>query len=153
MDYLRLAGSILNRAKLLVPNKVPQPNPEVTRVWAEWLSKNVKSVYPEQMWVDAVDHWAGHHDGEMLSPQALVSALRGTREQWESDPKKREQLEAHRAERQRRKNLELFGSEDGKKEMDGPKPSQSAIEATKKRFGVLNRKTDKRESQRVASNE
>lgn len=140
MDWLTLAANILDRAKKLAPQKTPQPDPDTARVWADWLSKHVRSNLPPAMWVDAVDHWAGHHNGEMLSPQALMASLRQVREDWETVPEKKQALEAHREQRQRRKNLELHGTEDGRKMLEGPKPSQEAIEATKKRFGALRRR-------------
>lgn len=143
MDWLTLAANILDRAKKLAPQKTPQPDPDTARVWADWLSKHVRSSLPPAMWVDAVDHWAGHHDGEMLSPQALMVSLRQVREQWETEPAKKRVLEAHREQRQRLRNLELFGSEDGRRALDGPKPSQKAIETTKKRFGALSRRAQR----------
>lgn len=143
MDWLTLAANILDRAKKLAPQKTPQPDPDTARVWADWLSKHVRSNLPPAMWVDAVDHWAGHHNGEMLSPQALMVSLRQVREDWETVPEKKQALWAHREQRKRQKNLMLHGTEDGRKPLEGPKPSQEAIERTKKRFGALRRRAQR----------
>ena len=137
MDWLTLTANILDRAKKLAPQKTPQPDPDTTCVWADWLSKHVQSEFPTDMWVDAVDHWAGHHNGEMLSPQAFMVSLRQVREHWETVPEKRAKLEAHRRARTRRRNLELFGSEDGRRALPPAKSDQEAVEATKKRYRTL----------------
>ena len=137
MDWLTLTANILDRAKKLAPQKTPQPDPDTTRVWADWLSKHIQSELPPAMWVDVVDHWAGHHNGEMLSPQALMVSLRQVREHWETTPAKREALEEHRQARMRRRNLELFGSEDGRRALPPAKSDQEAVEATKRRFRAL----------------
>jgi len=134
MDWLTLAANILDRAKRLVPQKVPQPNPETTRVWADWLSKHVQLVVPPAMWVDAVDHWAGHHDGEMLSPQSLMTSLNRVRDQWESSPQKRRMLEELRVERFKQSSLERYGSTDGVPVVEGAVPSLESMEAVKRRF-------------------
>lgn len=96
---LALMASILKRAKLLAPRRVPKADEtgELATVWAEELPLDA---FPALLWKDAVTWWAGHSDDEQLEPAKLKRAADAVRDRWETIPEKRAMLENHRAARQ-----------------------------------------------------
>lgn len=94
---LVLMGSILKRAKVLAASRVPKADPtgELVAIWAEELPLER---FPEMLWKDAVKWWADHSGDKHLEPGDLKRAAYAVaREMWETDPAKRQALQAHRA--------------------------------------------------------
>ena len=94
---LVLMGSILKRAKILAASRVPKADPtgELVAVWAEELPLER---FPEMLWKDAVKWWADHSGDKHLEPGDLKrAAFAVAREVWETNPAKRQALQAHRA--------------------------------------------------------
>lgn len=86
---------ILRRAKLLAPDRVPQPSVETTDAWVDAFLRY--HAFPPQLWAEAVDWWAANRaDGRMLNPQSLREAVYAVRDRWESDPQRREVLQRSR---------------------------------------------------------
>lgn len=97
-----LAAAVLNRAKALAPDRVPQVNPETTRVWAEVLGAYR---YPAEMWRDAVDVWATQMvDDRMINPRDLLKALDTIKERWAREPARKQLLRQNRELQQQRRD-------------------------------------------------
>lgn len=145
---LRIASDVVAHLKLnagqrfpRVDNLTPEQRHQILRSYAIVISR---VHLPPQVFYDAADWLVGSDPGDrQITPRDFKRACFEARNEWEQWPEKRAVLEAYRGERQRRKNLELFGSEDGRRGLDGPKPPQRAIETTKKRFGALSRRARK----------
>ena len=89
---------ILRRAKLLAPDRVPQPSREATDAWVDAFLRY--HAFPPQLWAEAVDWWAANRANErMLNPQSLREAVYAVRDRWESDPQRREVLQRSRQQR------------------------------------------------------
>ena len=145
---LRIASDVVAHLKLnagqrfpRVDHLTPEQRHQILRSYAIVISR----VYlPSQIFYDAADWLVGSDLGDrQITPHDFKRACFEARNEWEQWPEKRAALEAYRGERQRRKNLELHGTEDGRKALEGPKPSQEAIERTKKRFGALRRRAQR----------
>ena len=96
---LALMASILKRAKLIAPRRVPKADDtgELAAVWAEELPLDS---FPPLMWKEVVTWWAGHSGDAHLEPAGLKLAAFAVRDRWETIPEKRTMLENHRAARQ-----------------------------------------------------
>lgn len=132
-QWTELAAWILNRSKLLVSHRVPQPSQEAAEAWGDFLSHNVRNYWGEEFWSAVIRHWSKNHDEAMMSPQVLLDAYNHTRSQspW------REQEAEIRQEIERQRNMQMFGSEDGRRALPPAKSGQEAVEATKKRYRTL----------------
>lgn len=98
MDDHTLMAHILRRAKLLAPDRVPQPSREATDAWVDAFLRY--HAFPPQLWAEAVDWWAANRANErMLNPQSLREAVYAVRDRWESDPQRREVLQRSRQQR------------------------------------------------------
>ena len=95
---LALMASILKRAKLIAPRRVPKADDsgELAAVWAEELPLDS---FPPLMWKEVVTWWAGHSGDAHLEPAGLKQAAFAVRDRWETIPEKRAMLENHRAAR------------------------------------------------------
>lgn len=92
-----LAATLLHRGKSLVPDRFPVPNPETVSAWAQVLGK---MRIPAEMWVEAVDLWAGELVGDrMCTPRDLKNAAEVVKLRWESDPVRGPQLRQWRENR------------------------------------------------------
>lgn len=91
-EKTRLAAMVLQRGKVLVPDRFPQPSRETAEAWGRVLgSRNL----PVEVWPDAVDLWAAENVGDrMVTPRDLLQAARSVLDRWKSDPVRREFLEA-----------------------------------------------------------
>lgn len=89
-----LAAAVLQRGKLLAPDRFPKPSPEIADAWGEILgSLNV----PVEIWPQAVTLWASESVGErMCTPRDLLQAARDVRDRWERDPRLGEVLRKRR---------------------------------------------------------
>ena len=98
MDDHTLMANILRRAKLLAPDRVPQPSREATDAWVDAFLRYYQ--FPPQLWAEAVDWWAANRANDrMLNPQSLREAVYAVRDRWESDPQRREVLQRSRQQR------------------------------------------------------
>jgi hypothetical protein len=95
-----IAKLILATGKRLAPDRFPQPSLEVAQAWyAALATVNL----PPQVWEDAVLLWCTELVGDkMCTPRDMIGAARTVRDRWESDPQRRQILEAHRVECQNR---------------------------------------------------
>ena len=97
---IEVAKRILTVGKRLAPDRFPQPALEIAETWELALATvNL----PPQVWEDAVLLWCTHLVGDrMCTPKDLIAAAYTVRDRWESDPQRRQILEAHRVECQNR---------------------------------------------------
>lgn len=93
-DQKILGALVLQRGKMLAPDRFPKPDLAVAEAWGRILgSLNV----PVEMWPEAVDLWATESVGErMATPRDLLQAVRDVRDRWERDPERRQLLEQRR---------------------------------------------------------
>ena len=145
---LRIASDVVAHLKLnagqrfpRVDNLTPEQRHQILRSYAIVISR---VHLPPQIFYDAADWLAISDLGDrQITPHDFKRACFEARDEWEQWPEKRKLLEDYREARQRRKNLELHGSVDGRRELTGEKPTQEAIEATKRRFGALRRRAER----------
>jgi hypothetical protein len=97
---IEVAKRILTVGKRLAPDRFPQPALEIAETWELALATvNL----PPQVWEDAVLLWCTELVGDkMCTPRDMIGAARTVRDRWESDPQRRQILEAHRVECQNR---------------------------------------------------
>lgn len=125
IDKVALASSILERGKVLAPDRFPAANEETITSWGRVLGAYN---FPPALWADAVDVWAAELVGErMCTPREIIHAARIVRSRWESDPVRGPQLKAHRErladERDRLISEGKFGVERGyRAAVEAPRP-------------------------------
>lgn len=137
----QLTRAALNKAKALAPNLAPQPSEDVVTAWADALDESLKINVPVEVWEAAVTHWAMQANAQFLTVGKLAQAIRTTAENWRSDPRRREIMERHTKAVEAQRNLERFGSVDGRRPLKelGRTPTPEEIERVKKRFPQLRR--------------
>lgn len=74
-----------------------KPDDEITQTWARTLERS-RSVYPANVWREAVTVWAVSHS-DPPSPHDVITAARQVVGQWEGDPQMREKLNEFRRQR------------------------------------------------------
>ena len=94
-DEQKILGAlVLQRGKMLAPDRFPKPDKSVAEAWGRILGRlNV----PIEVWPEAVDLWASERIGErMATPRDILNAARDVRDRWERDPQRRQLLEQRR---------------------------------------------------------
>lgn len=100
-----LGAHVLQRGKLLAPDRFPKPDMAVAEAWGRILGRlNV----PVEVWPEAVDLWAAERIGErMATPRDILNAARDVRDRWERDPERRQLLEQRRLARREARDAAL----------------------------------------------
>ena len=90
----------------------------------------------------AVRDWAADTRDEFLNVGVVIHRVRAAHARWVEDPKNYPAVLEDRAERQRQKNLQLFGTPDGRTPLPPPEDRATAeqIAAVKRRFPQLDRR-------------
>lgn len=104
-EQIELAAHVLQRGKLLAPDRFPKPDMAVAEAWGRILGRlNV----PLEVWPEAVDLWASERIGErMATPRDILNAARDVRDRWERDPQRRQLLEQRRLARREARDAAL----------------------------------------------
>lgn len=120
-DEMReLAASILDYAKRLCPDRVPQPSMETIDAWADVLGS---VPVPSMIWPEAVRVWALELAGDrMVTPREMKRAALLVRDRWESDPVRGEQLRQHRERLREERDAQLAAGTFG--ELRGYRPRE-----------------------------
>lgn len=118
-DEMReLAASVLDYAKRLCPDRVPQPSMETIDAWADVLAS---VPVPPMIWPEAVRVWALELAGDrMVTPREMKRAALLVRDRWESDPLRGQQLRQHRERLREERDAQLAAGTFG--ELRGYRP-------------------------------
>lgn len=104
-DWTRLAAHVLEKGATLAPDKFPQPSQQAAQAWGEALSQ---VPVPVQVWPEAVTWWAlNRSKWGKVTPQDLKEAALTVLSKWESDPRRRRELERIRELRQEERDQRI----------------------------------------------
>lgn len=100
LEKIELAARILDKGKLLAPDRFPKADGAVSEEWALTMSAQFDAL-PVGIWPEAVRLWALHLAGDrMATPRDIKDAAYVIRDRWEADPAKRPVLQQAREQRQ-----------------------------------------------------
>lgn len=139
----KLVQATLTAARRLKPDRAPTFTDDTVREWAAVVDDKL-GIYPPRsvVWEMAVRDWAADTRDEFLNVGVVIRRVREAHARWVEDPKNYPAVLEDRAERQRQKNLQLFGTPDGRTPLPPPEDRATAeqIAAVKRRFPQLDRR-------------
>lgn len=107
LEKIELAARILDRGKMLAPDRFPKADSAVSEEWALTMSAHFDAL-PVSIWPEAIRLWALHLAGErMATPRDIKDAAYVVRDRWESDPAKRPILQQAREQRRELRDRQL----------------------------------------------
>lgn len=98
-EYVLMTTHIINKAKTLAPDRVPQPTRDTIMEWAEALSASFRRFHPTT-WPMAVTIWAAElADHRMATPRDIIKAAQIADKRRLETPEGRAMLEQRRQDR------------------------------------------------------
>ena len=111
-NWLEIAENVLIKANALAPSRAPDiyamPEKKQNITVAAWAEALSSMPVPENVFSEAVVWWSSNKaQYGALTPQGLKEAAAAVRDRWESDPRRRRELERIRELRQEERDQRI----------------------------------------------